>query len=67
MSLSTKEGTHTLCTYTSMYTTKDKACTFDNITAYQTKFDQQCLILQQSTLVVNSKLKQNVKYIMEKK
>ena len=28
MSLSTKESSHTLCTYTSMYKTKDKACTF---------------------------------------
>ena len=38
MSLSTKERSHTLCTYTSMYKTKDKACTFDSICAYQPKF-----------------------------
>ena len=38
MSLSAEERSHTLCTYTSMYKTKDKACTFYSITVYQTKF-----------------------------
>ena len=38
MSLSAEERSHALYTYTAMYKTKDKACTFYSITAYQTKF-----------------------------
>ena len=38
MSLSAKERSHALYAYTAMHTTKDKACTFYSITAYQTKF-----------------------------
>jgi hypothetical protein len=38
MSLSAEETSHALYTYTAMYATKDKACTFYSITAYETKF-----------------------------